>query len=108
MPQLLTALPMLVNFANFVPGDILIHQGHADNDIFFILSGSFHVLLNGREVNKRRAGEHVGDMGIVNPSASRAASVIASDQINFLSAKLHLDFILKRVNMASVSHLSEG
>lgn len=62
------------------PGDILIRQDHADNDIFFILTGVFRVLVNGREVAIRRAGQHVGEMAIVDPSSRRTASVIASEQ----------------------------
>lgn len=62
------------------PGEILIRQESADNDLFFILSGVFRVFVNGREVAMRRAGQHVGEMAIVDPSSRRTASVIASEQ----------------------------
>jgi predicted nucleotide-binding protein len=62
------------------PEETLIQQGHADNDIFFILSGVFRVLINGREVAIRRTGQHVGEMAIIDPSSRRVASVIASEQ----------------------------
>lgn len=61
------------------PGEILIQQGNADNDIFFILAGVFRVLVNGREVAVRHAGEHVGEMAIVDSSSRRTASVIATE-----------------------------
>lgn len=62
------------------PGDILIRQESADNDLFFILSGGFRVFVNGREVAMRGAGQHVGEMAIVDPSSRRTASLIASEK----------------------------
>ena len=62
------------------PGDILIRQESADNDLFFILSGAFWIFVNGREAAICRAGQHVGEMAIIDPSSRRTASVIASEQ----------------------------
>lgn len=62
------------------PGDLLIRQDHTDNDLFFILSGAFRVLINGRDVAVRRAGQHVGEMAMVNPSSKRTATIISSEQ----------------------------
>jgi CRP/FNR family transcriptional regulator, cyclic AMP receptor protein len=61
------------------PGEILIRQDAADNDLFLIISGSFRVVVNGREVAIRCGGEHVGEMAIVDPSAARSASVVAAE-----------------------------
>jgi CRP/FNR family transcriptional regulator, cyclic AMP receptor protein len=61
------------------PGDILIRQGNSDNDLFFVLSGSFRVFVNGREVATRQAGQHLGEMAIIDPASRRTASVIASE-----------------------------
>ena len=63
-----------------LPGEMLIRQGGTDNDIFFVLSGRFRVFVNGREVASRYAGEHLGEMAIVDPSLRRTATVIASEQ----------------------------
>ena len=58
-------------------GEELIVQGAADNDIYFILSGRFSIVVNGREVAIRGPGQHVGEMALIDPSARRSASVIA-------------------------------
>ncbi len=61
------------------PGEILIRQGGSDNDFFFVLSGAFRVFVNEREVAIRQAGQHLGEMAIIDPSSRRTASVIASE-----------------------------
>ena len=58
-------------------GAVLITQDSADRDLFLILSGKFSVTINGRAVASRSAGEHVGEMGVVDPDARRSASVSA-------------------------------
>ena len=63
-----------------LPGKILIEQKSATNDLFLILSGTFRVFVNGREVASRQAGQHVGEMVIIDPSLRRTATVIASEQ----------------------------
>lgn len=61
------------------PGEILIRQGSADSNFFFVLSGVFRIFVNGREVAIRRAGQHLGEMAIIDPSSRRTANVIASE-----------------------------
>jgi CRP/FNR family cyclic AMP-dependent transcriptional regulator len=58
-------------------GAVLITQDSADRDLFLILSGKFSVTINGRVVASRSAGEHVGEMALVDPDARRSASVSA-------------------------------
>lgn len=60
-------------------GSEIIRQGGSDNDVFVILSGSFDVLVNGRRVATRRAGAHVGEMALVDPTARRSATVVAAE-----------------------------
>lgn len=57
------------------PNRGLIRQGDADNDVFLILSGSVRVLVNGREVAVRTAGEHVGEMSLMDVTAVRSSTV---------------------------------
>lgn len=64
----------------FESGEELIIQHDADNDIYFILAGQLSIVVNGREVAIRKSGEHVGEMVLIDPSARRAASVIAIEQ----------------------------
>jgi CRP/FNR family transcriptional regulator, cyclic AMP receptor protein len=58
-------------------GTVLITQNATDRDLFLILGGKFSVTINGRVVASRSAGEHVGEMGVVDPDARRSASVSA-------------------------------
>jgi CRP/FNR family cyclic AMP-dependent transcriptional regulator len=61
-------------------GDTLIRQDAADNDLFFVLSGTFRVFVNGRDVAERGVGQHLGEMAIIDPSLRRTASVAAAAQ----------------------------
>ncbi len=61
-------------------GATLIEQSAADNDIYFIISGRVSVTVNGREVAIRSAGQHVGEMALIDPSARRCATVVALEQ----------------------------
>jgi CRP/FNR family transcriptional regulator, cyclic AMP receptor protein len=58
-------------------GHDLITQGAADNDIYFILTGTFGVMVGGTLKAKRSAGSHVGEMAAINPSKRRSATVTA-------------------------------
>lgn len=60
-------------------GDLLIQQGGADNKLYFILSGSFSVNVNGREIAMRVPGQHVGEMSLIDHTSRRSASVIARE-----------------------------
>lgn len=58
----------------------IINQGDYSNDIYFILIGSFKILVNGREVARRSAGSHIGEMGVIEPTQERSATVTATQQ----------------------------
>ena len=62
------------------PGEILIRDGAADNDLFFILTGAFRIVVNGRDVAIRRQAHHVGEMAVIDSSAPRSASVVAAER----------------------------
>jgi CRP/FNR family cyclic AMP-dependent transcriptional regulator len=57
-------------------GTNLIKQGASDTDLF--LSGGFSVAINGNVVALKKAGEHVGEMAVVDPFSPRSASVTAT------------------------------
>ena len=67
-------------------GQTLIAQGADDNGIYFILAGAFDVVVNGRRVAGRSAGDHVGEMAAVQPAQRRSATVTALE--NSIVAKL--------------------
>ncbi len=63
-------------------GTKLIRQTASDSDLFLILEGEFSIVINGRMVARAKAGEHVGEMSVVDPRMPRSASVTAtSDSI---------------------------
>jgi len=54
---------------------VFMTQGAQDDDIYFILSGSASIIVNGREIATRKAGEHVGEMSLIDTTAVRSATV---------------------------------
>lgn len=58
---------------------MLIQQDAADNDVFFVLTGAFNVLVNGHIVARRFANDHVGEMAAVEMTQKRAASIVATE-----------------------------
>jgi CRP/FNR family cyclic AMP-dependent transcriptional regulator len=73
-------LAEVVELIQVEPGSNFITQGNADNDIYLILAGKVSIIVNGREKAQRRAGQHVGEMAAIDPSARRGASVVAIEQ----------------------------
>ena len=56
----------------------LIEQGATDTDLFLILKGDVSVAVDGHVVARKKAGEHVGEMAVVDPRRPRSASVTAT------------------------------
>jgi CRP/FNR family transcriptional regulator, cyclic AMP receptor protein len=59
-------------------GRNLIRQGASDTDLYLILRGAVSIAVDGREVAHKEAGEHVGEMAVVDPVTPRSASVVAT------------------------------
>ena len=55
----------------------LIVQGAPDTHLLLVLVGRVSVTVNGREVAVREAGQHVGEMAMIDVSAPRSATVTA-------------------------------
>lgn len=72
-------LAQRAELAEMKAGETLIEQGESDNDIYFILVGSFTVVVNGRTVQRRGPGDTLGEMAAVEPTLRRSASVIAAE-----------------------------
>jgi len=62
-----------------VSGQTLITQGGSDNDLFIIVSGCFDIVVNGRVTATRKVGTHFGEMALVDSTARRSATVVASE-----------------------------
>ena len=61
------------------PQTAIITQGGADDDLYFVLAGRFEIIVNGRVVAQRVAGEHVGEMSAAVSSLRRSATVQAKE-----------------------------
>lgn len=61
-------------------GTSIIEQDDYTNDVFFILTGSFSIFVNGRQVATRGPRDHVGEMGAIEPSQRRSATVTAAEE----------------------------
>ena len=75
--ELAERLADISELVEVTPGTSIITQEEYTNDIFFIIVGSFSVIVNGREVATRGSGEHVGEMGAIEPTQRRSATVSA-------------------------------
>ena len=60
-------------------GQSIITQDGDDNDIYFIVAGSFTIIVNGRPVAVRHANDHVGEMAATQPTQRRSATVTATE-----------------------------
>ncbi|WP_343125832.1 cyclic nucleotide-binding domain-containing protein, partial [Stenotrophomonas maltophilia] len=58
-------------------GASFITQEDAETDVFFIVAGAVDVIVNGKVVNTRRVGEHVGEMAAIEPTQLRSATITA-------------------------------
>lgn len=61
----------------FQAGAVAIEQEGVDNDVYFVLSGTFAILVNGKEVQRRGPGDTFGEMAAIEPSLLRSATVVA-------------------------------
>jgi CRP/FNR family cyclic AMP-dependent transcriptional regulator len=77
-------------------GTAIIEQGGDDNEVYLILAGAFHIVVNGKTLARRTATDHVGEMAAVLPVQRRAASVIA-----------HEDSVAVRLSNSQVAELGD-
>jgi predicted nucleotide-binding protein len=76
----LAAVAELVQVEPAPPNHVFITQEAPDNDLYLILAGKVSISVNGREVAIRQAGQHVGEMAMLDTSAPRCATVAAIQQ----------------------------
>ncbi len=68
------ALATAATRREFLANQDIITQGGIDTDIYFVLSGSVAIRINGRLVATRTSGEHVGEMAMLDTTARRSAT----------------------------------
>ncbi len=76
--DLAVAAALHMNLEEIPEGATLIEQGASDTDLFLILEGAVSIVIDGRIAARKQAGEHVGEMAVVDPGAPRSASAIAT------------------------------
>lgn len=76
--SLITEVADIAKIEAYAIGEDLILQGAADTSLLLILAGEVSVLIGGTEVGRRRAGTHVGEMAMIDPSKPRSATVRAT------------------------------
>ena len=74
-------LAKVATVTQYSAGARIIEQGHADNDVFLILLGEVSIVINGQEIARRHAGQHVGEMALLDPAAQRSATVIVRNTV---------------------------
>jgi CRP-like cAMP-binding protein len=67
-----------LKLADVAAGTTIITQGDSDTDLVLILEGECSIAIDGHIVARKRAGEHVGEMAVVDPRMTRSASVTAT------------------------------
>ena len=77
---LASQLSRIGRLREFNGGIIVTTQGDADNDLFFLISGEVSITINGRAIASRKAGQHVGEMALLDPTALRSATVRATEK----------------------------
>ena len=65
----------------FKKSDVLIEQGGDDNQVYILISGACDVVVNGKVVNRRTTGDHVGEMAAIQPSQRRSATILATESV---------------------------
>ncbi|WP_429557466.1 cyclic nucleotide-binding domain-containing protein [Paraburkholderia youngii] len=53
----------------------IIHQDATDNDVYFIVTGAFDIVVNPAPIRRRFPGDSVGEMAAVEPIQKRSATV---------------------------------
>ena len=81
----------------FASGQTVIEESAPDNDIYFILAGVVSIRVGGREIAVRSAGQHIGEMAVVNLGQPRSASAVADGEV-----------VAARVSARTFTDLADG
>ena len=87
----------VLSVMGFASGATIIEESSPYNDIYFILAGVVSVRVGGREIAIRTAGQHIGEMAVVDPGQPRSASVVAEDEV-----------VVARVSASTFTDLAEA
>src|ERR1035438_853945 len=94
-----------ISLKEFKKGEIIIRQNETDSILYFLISGSASININGRIIAERKAPTHIGEMAIINPTTKRTATVIALEDCiaallnghDFESISCDYPFVVKQI-----------
>lgn len=72
-----TAIAEKCTIAEYSARSSIFREGDTSHYMLLILDGRVSVSVHGHEVAQRGAGQHVGEMALIDPNAPRSASIIA-------------------------------
>lgn len=94
IPEAAEKLSILSQVIEVNKGTKLIEQEGNDNDVYFIISGSFNVFVNARKIAMRGPGEAVGEMAAVSVTQRRSADVVCeTDALVLKSTEEHFSSV---------------
>ena len=70
-----------IDVESFEPGSGVIEESAPDNDLYFILAGVVSIRVSGREIAVRAAGQHIGEMALLDPGRPRSAAAVADGEV---------------------------
>lgn len=79
-PELADQVASVGELVDVEAGTTIIEQGKDDNDVYFIVAGSFDIVVNNRVIARRISSDHVGEMAAIQPTQLRSASVVAREK----------------------------
>ena len=79
-PEVVNALADTIALSEVTPGVTMIEEGGADDDVVWIIAGAFDLVVRGRAIARRHAGELVGEMAAIEPMQARSATLVAAEQ----------------------------
>ena len=74
------ALAASAEVVPFPSGSSIVEESAPDNDLYFILAGTVSIRVFGREIAVRTAGQHFGEIALLDPGKPRSASVMADGE----------------------------
>ena len=75
--SLASALAEKVTVEEVTKGTVAMEEDSPGDDMLFILSGKFSVLVGGTKLSELATGNHVGEMSVVDSENTRSASIVA-------------------------------
>lgn len=74
---LATALADKVSVEEVSKGTVVMEEDTQGDDMLFILSGKFSVIVGATKLSEFGPGNHVGEMSVVDAETARSASIVA-------------------------------